>query len=462
MWVYYNHMENRGENMNSKTPITGIVETDNRTYAFYLDNYTLRFLDTIIKPYYTSTLKHVDGFAQAMSHNNTKVLIYIGQHDFPVVNTMKMGLSSYIVSTSNILDYDVSFYDGIMFVGGTITKLKHPRAMKVSYDGEAKKQYIEHRDDEQKIVFSTDDFNCEVTIGSSTSENHSMESNSIANETVYLEMLFDKPQKTSTVYKHYNKILEILSFLTNRENVGIEEIFLLQKNIPIGEKRLTQKVAQVFIRQDKELTQKQQYHNLEFECLGDSLGKLFDIFYKTKDRKRSYSLGFYPEDDKHDTIITNEIVRSVCSALECEVGFVKGIKNEEEAKIKALKKKIQPIIEEHKAGPNKLKEKTYSLIESSMSHWSTAAADQFKILYHMYEEEMAAANKSQITIGDAEIDAFVKYRNDITHGSYRVLDSTIAYTTHLMACLVYCCVLARIGIPREAIKQWFKDGRLLR
>ena len=91
-----------------------------------------------------------------------------------------------------------------------------------------------------------------------------------------------------------------------------------------------------------------------------------------------------------------------------------------------------------------------------------AAADQFKILYHMYEEEMTIANKSHIAIGDDEIDAFVKYRNDITHGSYRVLNFTIAYTTYLMTCLVYCCVLTRIGIHRETIKQWFTDGRLLR
>ena len=147
---------------NSKTPITGIVETDNRTYAFYLDNYTLRFLDTIIKPYYTSTIKTVDGFVQAMSHNNTKLLVYAGQHDFPVVNTMKMGLSSYIVSTTNVLDYDISFYDGIVFVGGTISKLKHPRGMKVSYNKDAQKQYIELQDDEQKIVFSTDEFTCEL------------------------------------------------------------------------------------------------------------------------------------------------------------------------------------------------------------------------------------------------------------------------------------------------------------
>lgn len=62
----------------------------------------------------------------------------------------------------------------------------------------------------------------------------------------------------------------------------------------------------------------------------------------------------------------------------------------------------------------------------------------------MHEEAMTTADKSHITIGDAEIDAFVKYRNDIAYGLYMVLDSTIVYTTHLMAYLVYCCVLARL------------------
>ena len=38
--------------------------------------------------------------------------------------------------------------------------------------------------------------------------------------------------------------------------------------------------------------------------------------------------------------------------------FVKGIKNDEENRIKALKKKIKPIIDEHKLSDEKLKDKT--------------------------------------------------------------------------------------------------------
>ena len=447
---------------NAKTPITGIVDANNKTYVFYLNDYSVKFLDTVIASHSTSTIKPVDGFMQALSHNNHKLLVYTGQHDFSIVNTMNLSISSYIVSTSNVLDYDLSFYDGIVFVGGTLAKLKHPHGMKIEYDEEHGKEYLQHSDDKQEFTFTAGDLICNVTIASSTNEHHSHESNSVSNDTVYLKMSFDKPQQTSSVYRHYNKLCEVLSFLTNRKNVGIEEIFLLQKDVPIEGKKFTQRIARVFIHQDQDQTKKQQYYTLEFECLGNSAGKLFEIFYNTQDRKRSYSLGFYPKSDKYNTTITNEIVRLVCSALECEVSFIKTIKDEEKDKIKELKKEIQPIIDKHKAGPTRLKEKTYSLIESSMSHWSSAAADQFKALYHMYEEEMAIANKFHLAIGDDEIDAFVKYRNDITHGSYRVLDSTIAYTTYLMECLVYCSVLTRIGINRETIKQWFRDGRLLR
>ena len=446
---------------NSKTPVTGIAETETGNYVFYLSDYSVKFMDTVIDKYHRSKLKSVDGFIQAKSHNNYKVLMYAGQYDIDIVNNLDMRISSYIVGTSNILDYDISYFDGLLFVGGTLSKLKHPNAMNIEYDNEQGKTYIAYSDDTQQSSFATDDFSCDVTIGSYTTEHHSLESHSVNNEKVYLEMIFDKPQKTESVYRHYNKLREILSFLTNRKNVGVEEIYLLHKDIEIGETKITGQIAQVFIRQEKELTQKHQHQNLEFECLEESVGKLFEIFYKTQDRKKSYSLGFYPETDAHDTLITNEIIRLVCSALECEVGFVKTIKNEELEIIKALKNEIKPIIDNHKKGPNKLKEKTYSLIESSMAHWSTAAADQFKILFHMYEEELTIANKSNYKIGDKEIDALVKYRNDITHGSYRILDPTIAYTTYIMECLIYCCFLTRIGVSRELIKQWFQEDRLL-
>lgn len=449
--------------INSKGPLTGVIKTDNKVYSFYLNNYSMLFLDAVVNSNYTSTIKPVDSFAPAYTHDGYKMLIYIGKHDFPVLNTMKIGLSSYVVSTSNILNYDLSYYDGIEFVGGTLTNLKRPRTMQTKYDEKTKRRYIEKIDDTQTITFKTDEFVCDIKIGSYTNENHSLTTKSIRNNRVYFRMMFNKKQTTSSLYKHYNKICELLSFLTNRKCVGIEEMYLLQKDITIGPSKKTEIIAKVYIEQHATYSQKQPYHNLEFELLGDSLGRLLTILYSPRERKKSYSLSFYPDSDDSSTIVNNQIVREVCSALECELEFVEDITNDETIKIKALRQQLKPIIDEHKMSENKLKEKTYSLIESSMSHWSMATSDQIKELYHRYDAEMKLiANKALMVIEDEDIDCFVKYRNDITHGSYRVLDHKIAFTTHMLACLVYCCVLTRIGIPKDNIYQWFNDGRLLR
>lgn len=438
-------------------PLTGVFEADNKDYAFYLDNYSVTFLNSTPDTHTNSTIKQINEFANGVTHDGHQLMIHIGKNDFHFVNTMKLNFSSYILSTSNTLDYDLSFYDGILFVGGTIKNLKSPNGIKFDYDSETGRSFIEKQDDSQEIIFETTDFKCDITIGSMTSEHCGNDGIAIKNDKVYFQMMFDNSQPTLSVYKHYNKIKELLSFLTYRGNVGFDEIYLIQKNTPIGKS----KVAQVFIKTRIKLTEKDIFHNLKFDLLGNNLSNLIKLFYETRDKKPSYSLDIYPESDDMDTIITNEMVRGVCSALECEIAFVKSIKSDESDKIKALKKMIQPLIDEHKKSSDRLLDKTYNLIEASMQHWSMAASDQIKSLYHMYEEEMNILNFSYHFYGDNEIDNFVKYRNHITHGSYRVMDANIAFVTHLLAGLVYCCILTRIGVSREQITQFCKDGRVL-
>ena len=104
--------------------------------------------------------------------------------------------------------------------------------------------------------------------------------------------------------------------------------------------------------------------------------------------------------------------------------------------------------------------KTYGLIEGSMGHWSMSASDQIKALFHIYQEEMDLINDPEDSYGDDEIDYFVKYRNDITHGSYRVMDLKIARMAYLLTHLVYCSVLTRIGVPRKQITKLCQENRL--
>jgi len=439
---------------NSKKPITGVLKTDNVDYCFYLDEYCMLLLDNSVSSHINSTLTPVDGFAQATTHSGSKILMHIGNHSYTVTNTMKINLSSYIISTTNVLDYDLSYFDGVEFVGGTLLNLKMPKGVKFHYDSEAEKQYIEHVDDTQIFSFSTTEFSCEVTIGSSTSEAHGPTGATITNGNIYFRMEFDKPQITSDAYWHYNKVRDLLSFLVNRCNVGFDEMYLLQKDEENPD--IMHRVAQVFIKYETALSAKDILNNLEFSMLGDSLGDLMRTFYTPEE----HTLSIYPENDESSTLISNTMVRGVCSAIECELNFVEEIASSEAEKIARLVKSIKSLIKEHRKSEDKLEEKTYNLIHNSMSHWTMSASDRIKALYHMYDTEMTLLNESYFVISDKEIDAFVKYRNQITHGTYRVLDPVIACTAHVLAGLVYCCVLTRIGIPREKITQWCEDGRL--
>lgn len=142
-----------------KELITGVIQTDNKEYSFHLNNFSMIFLDAVVNSGLTSNLHPNDGFATAFTHNGFKMLIYIGEHDHPVTNTMTIGLSSYIISTSNIIDFDLTHFDGIEFVGGSISKLKSPKAFITKYDEITKRTYIEktmmnkHSLLQQKILY---------------------------------------------------------------------------------------------------------------------------------------------------------------------------------------------------------------------------------------------------------------------------------------------------------------------
>ena len=96
-------------------------------------------------------------------------------------------------------------------------------------------------------------------------------------------------------------------------------------------------------------------------------------------------------------------------------------------------------------------------IFGNIKFWMLPAAEKICALFHKYDEEMLILNQSAIIIDDDAIKAFVIYRNDITHGSHRVLDVKIAITAHCLAGLVYCCLLERIGVERSRILEWCKD-----
>lgn len=436
----------------SKELITGVIPTETKPVIFSVkpNEYDFCFMTDSVYSFNTDNIPIKiparDGFICGKTHENRNIAIYLGNLSFEVFGSGGLNTSAYVQAASNVYDTDIMEYEAICFKGGTLNNVFHINGMKFDHlDGNT---VVKHNDDSINCVVEMNDYNMKLDIHSVTNERRGIRGNSINNSEVILTLEFNKPQPLITLFNHYNRMKDLLSFMTFRENVGFEKIALLKTHPEIN--HLTHS-ADVFIRSDLKETNKDYFHNIGFKDLGNSLPNLVKLFYDSEDKKQSLSLGFFPSNDRDRNIMNNTKIRAICSALECELGFVEDIKAEENVLLDELIEVARSTIKDYRHSHPGLSNDTYNLIFSSMKHWSFSLAEKLCALYHKYEQEMLILNKSDIIITEDAIKDFVKYRNDITHGKHRVLDMHVALTAECMCGLVYCCILERIGVDKEKI-----------
>lgn len=437
----------------SKDLTTGVIQTKNKPIIFSVKENSFEFCFMTDSIYSFAgknqpvNIPTTDGFICGKTHENYNIAIYLGNSPFEIFGTGTLNTSAYIKSNSNTFGENIMEYEAIQFVGGTLNNVFHINGIDIDYEnGDT---VIRYNDDSISYTVVTSENSMELDVRSSVNEHRGVQGNSISNNNAILTLKFDKPQPLVKLFDHYNRIKDLLSFMTFRDNVGFEKIHLL-KTHPDVHHLLTS--ADVFIRGETELTAKDYYRNISFSDLGASLPNLLKLFYDTEDKKQTLSLGFLPANDRDINIMTNTKIRSICSALECELSFIKDIKEDKKPELEALVKDVRYTVKEFRKNYTGLSNDTYNFIFSNINIWSFPLAEKLCDLYHKYEAEMVILNNSRIVITDDLIRAFVKYRNDITHGKHRILEIGIAVTAHHMCGLVYCCILERIGIRSEDIK----------
>ena len=177
--------------------------------------------------------------------------------------------------------------------------------------------------------------------------------------------------------------------------------------------------------------------------------------------KATYLFDFYADNDKDYSILSNDKIKSICSSIECELDFVTDLKDDENNNLTDLIKNVKAVIKQHKKSDKKLEDKTYDMIFSSISHWGMANSRKIHLLYKRQDYYMKILKeKAQLSCTEEDIATFVKYRNDITHGRYRTLDSVVAETAYTLMALAYCCFLLRIGIKDDKLKFLFESNRI--
>lgn len=437
---------------NQHSPLSGIIYDGDKQFNFHLDNYCVTFMSID----YTKEIQLGNPFVFGETYGFKNIAIYKGDAPISICGMKKLNTGAYIIASQNALSTDWSGFDYIEFRGGILNSLFFCNAL-TSERKDGGVIQISQRNDAQRYEFKMDDSVCEFVIGSTTTESRGLAGVSISNNEVGLLLRFSGSQPLQSAFAYIGKVKEMLSIMAFRKNIDFDEIYLHHNDTAFSK-------MQVFLKSDVQISTKSIYHNITFPELGDGVSKLASIIFNSKDKQPAYEIGFLPTSDKDVHLMSNDKVRLICSALECELSFVDDLCPNEDEHLQNLIVAVKQYVKKHRAGPNKLSSRTYDLIFSSISTWSMSASDKVCLLFHLHEKEMSiilSKTIRDISIGDDEILKFIKYRNSITHGSYRVMDEEIATIAFVLQGLVYCCLLKRIGVSEDSILSLCQNGKIL-
>lgn len=433
--------------------LTGFVDESENKLLFYsdADQYKFTLLSAIPKPGRNQMVYPKDGFIYGTTHDGGKIAIAAPYRELEIGTTLTLFPDLYIQEETAVHNSDFYYFSSICFYGGVLNSLMASLSIATHFTGIGEEQV--QRNLEKKIYsFPSPYGNCTLAIGkvdSSKTYTHKVE----LENTIFLKVSFDKPQPLSSIRRHYSVINTLISFMTHRQKNHFEKIVIAPST---DDPNWFLKQSTVHFRIVDE-AKSNSLHHICFEDMGDGVATLLEIIYNSKEKKPSYSLGFIPQSDDEAQHFSDDLVRSVCAGLECEIAQDKSIHSDQEEALRGLCKSVKELIKthesEHKDNPV-LTEGTYALIEGSVDHWSKSASETYCILYHKYETAMLAYQKfKHPPISDEDIRAFVKYRNGITHGTYQEATQEIIRTTMVMKALVYCSILARIGVQKQTIEK---------
>lgn len=445
----------------SKTYRTGIIEKDDGNLVFFEQGFDFHFMLSDYRPFSSDnshTLEATNsGFVYGTTHDNYSIAIFIGDTNKPVYGKQTVQTYMYLLTPGNMMPYPRNreiLYDGIVFTGKTLKRVFYPHAF-VSHPTE-EGQIVSYQDDTMVYHFEVDGVQYTLRVNSDATQGTRNYGIYMINENVRLQLTFSEQQTAADIKKHYDCICTLLSFMTFRSRIDFEKVSLLKYNpqYPGNYER----EWDLYIKTPPESCEKTQIDCLTFDDLEDSVQNLLKIIYSCRERQPSYSLDFIPETDEDVFLVDGNSIKATCSGLECEMNFCEIQQSEESERIHVLANQVKELIRQHRASPSPLKEKSYNKIFSDIRHWGMATADNIITLYHQHQMAMAIiCSRIGAEVTDDDIENFIKYRNDITHGSYRVNNLRISQTSYVLECLVYCCLLARIGISEAKIEELCRD-----
>lgn len=435
---------------------TGFIIQDKGKIYFHAQDKIFYFISEgvgIFADVMKRDLKSPDYFLHGYTADGYQLALYTGYEERKISVNYKLRPGIYIVSRANACRYDMTKFQAIEFIGGTLNNLYEQTRIETKYDEEQKSYIKTYPESRKEYELKIKDYDCKLIIWNTPSETSPSKMDLVIRYEFPSELLL------AEIKLIYNVLIDICRLLTNRKNVGFDAVRLFQ----VDEE--TQKwlcFADAFIDYKyNQFTNKAYRNNILFDYLGDCISNLHAVVSADAEGKATYLMDFYADSDSDYAVLTDDKVKNICSSIECELDFVKDLKDDENENLKELIRQIKKVIKDHRKSEGKLEDKTYDMIGSSMSHWGMANSRKIYLLYEKNKIFMdILKTRTSLSCTEEDVIAFVKYRNDITHGRYRTVDSVIATASYTLMALAYSCFLTRMGMQENELKKLFEEDKI--
>lgn len=354
-------------------------------------------------------------------------------------------------------------FDSIRFEGGSLNSTFYQKSLKYDFGHKDGNKVPLTLDDDTITIPLNDDNVTDLQVYSNVIESSSITNGtSVHNTGVNLRLIFqdstriDDPKQG--LIKHYGDINTLISFMTFRQNIYFDHVYLDIKD-EYKEKHLT-KFAECFLIKPEIIDEpRETIRCVTFDVLTlDSIAKLYRTINTRDSKKPSYHVSFLPKSAKEASYVTITQLREVCTSIELEASLAHIHASNEKA-LRNLTKRIQEVINASKL-QNELTEREYSYIQGNLSHWNAPATELAKQLFEENKESLIYllkfVNKDNLTEDD--IHAVIKIRNSATHtGAFSFSGNEVKPVLVMMG-VVYSAILKRCGVSSTIINEIFEHG----
>ncbi len=372
------------------------------------------------------------------------IAIYINQKPkLPFMNEYIYFSTPLIIkNTYNCENTDLSQFQEISFVGGTINIVHNPKiAIKST------KESIKFTDrDKYTAMYNLEIFGegCQLLYSiKSNRDDGNFVNNSLGNVESYISLRFDRPQGIDKILDCFTVIKELIAFCVRQYNVEFKLLLDSQSSVCKVQRDVEDYVKLDFTRV------------IGIGLLGDMLPKLLRLL--SEDISRPY-LQFVPYRNRDIYFMSIANVRDICTSLEREYELheITNKKIPEVSRlIKDLKKTVKGFKENNK---DKLSERFYNLVNSTINYIDLPAKEQIMQLYRRYKEEITQLASRIIGLEiyteeqfDERVQSFVKLRNEAAH-SGQISFEKQAEIYYYLILIVYFSVLERVGFSVQESK----------